>query len=151
MKALTTTILFNVILTIAAFFAVDSYGQSVGLGKALTHRQVFMIERQGIISSNIANATTPGYVAKDLDYIAPKSMGSLKPVRTSGKHLALSGRSARGKLISDKRHMRHDGNSVKLDEQMLKLSDVQMNYRFISGLKSKHKSMHKMALSANSR
>ena len=44
-------------------------------------------------------------------------------------------------MVEDKVHMRHDGNSVKLDEQMLKLNEISMNQNMVTKLYAKHAGM----------
>lgn len=145
---------FYMFITLMAFMAVSnlSYGAERGnLSQAFKNRTNYLIERQGIVSSNIANATTPDYIAKDLEFTPASSSSALMPVaRTSGAHMALNGVGSKtGKLIMDKKNIRHDGNSVKLDEQMLKLSNVQMDYRFMLNLKSKMAGMQRLAVLGN--
>lgn len=147
--------MFYMLITALAFMAVSnvSYGAEKGgsLSAAFKNRTNYLIERQGVVSSNIANATTPGYIAKDIEFTPASSSSALMPVaRTSGGHMSLNGIGSKtGKLIKDKKHIRHDGNSVKLDEQMLKLSNVQMDYRFMLNLKSKMSGMQRLAVLGN--
>lgn len=149
---LTVLTVFYVILTSTAFMAVSqaSYGaEATGLAGAFKHRMNHLIERQGVVSSNIANATTPGYLSRDIKFVPKKSMRLVPVARTSGKHMMLKTGSRTGELVMDKRNIRHDGNSVKLDEQMLKLSEVQMNYRLMTNLKSKLGAMQRLAVVGN--
>ena len=47
-------------------------------------------KRMQIIASNLANADTPGFQARDLDFrdVLKKEGGNLKTVRTNNRHLA---------------------------------------------------------------
>ena len=116
---------------------------------ALTQRMNFLVQRQGVVASNIANANTPGYLSKDL--IA--ATGGAKPANTFGMamtnamHMSTgNGAALAGDMKEDARFVQHNGNSVRLDEEMLKMTDTQLNYRMMTELYSKQVAMQKMAL-----
>ena len=121
------------------------------LQMALKHRMNYLIERQGVVSGNIANATTPNYLAKDISFEKMVSNNSMKMATTSGSHIQSKGRGTSHKMTESNEHVRHDGNSVKMDQEMLKLQDIQMNYRLATQLYKKQVSMQKMALSTSGR
>lgn len=117
------------------------------LSQALTSRMSFLTERQAVVAGNIANANTPGYLARDLVAAKSGSSGSFAMAMTSAQHIATAGGAAsQGKIVEDARFIEHNGNSVRLDEEMLKMNDAQMNYRFMTELYSKQVGMQKMAL-----
>lgn len=101
--------------------------------------------RQGVLSENIANATTPGYMSKDMK--AP-SAGDLKPLKmastasfatmvTNSRHIAAavapSGIGS-GAQRSSSFEITPDGNSVVLEEQMSKIASNQMDYEAAASL-----------------
>ena len=117
-----------------------------GVGNSLMHRMDYLIKRQGIVSSNIANATTPGYTARDVQFenVFRAAQGQLHV--TNGGHMAPKAADAAHKIIHDRTHVRHDGNSVKMDQEMLKLQEVQLQYRMMTQLYSKQVGLHRMIL-----
>lgn len=127
-------------------------------GDALTLRA----ERQRVIASNIANADTPGYAARDFDFAR-----SLAEARSSaGRAGSAPGSGARGASVLQATHAMHlgaggaparvtgtapqprlqyetpaqpslDGNSVELDRERAKFADNAIRYeatlRFVNG------------------
>jgi len=112
-------------------------------GKALVVRA----ERQRVIASNIANADTPGYVARDLNFRAAMAQASLPGAAPSSsapdaRHIPLSNSSgelgagsALGYAVQTQPSM--DGNSVDLDRERGNFVDNAVRYestlRFING------------------
>jgi flagellar basal-body rod protein FlgB len=120
---------------------------------------VLRAERQRIIASNIANADTPGYVARDINFKealtqmtgAGSSELSKVALQTSAsstnatnpRHMALSGLSqsqlsggsAAGYAVQSQPSV--DGNSVDLDRERASFVDNSVRYestlRFING------------------
>lgn len=123
----------------------------VSLVSALSNRMDFLIARQGVVTSNVANANTPGYIAGDMTFnkLAERSgleMASGRLSSTHQRHLQGIGGTTSGDLFKDDTHIRHDGNSVKLDEEMLKLNEIQLNYNSVVQLYQKQKQMQQMAV-----
>jgi flagellar basal-body rod protein FlgB len=122
---------------------------------------VLRAERQRIIASNIANADTPGYVARDINFKAAlsqmvgESAGNLPRIQlhsssgdssatTNPKHIALSGvQSSRlsgsglDVAYATQSQPSVDGNSVDLDRERASFVDNSVRYestlRFING------------------
>jgi flagellar basal-body rod protein FlgB len=119
------------------------------LSDAITSRMNFLIQRQGVVASNIANANTPDYLSRDLVSKGKgANPGSFQLSLTSAQHMIGDSSRARmaGTLTEDARFIQHNGNSVRLDEEMLKMTDIQLNYRMMTEVYSKHSAMQKMAL-----
>ena len=108
---------------------------------------VLRAERQRTIASNIANADTPGYVARDLDFKG-NSIGSGSNTTapngvTHAGHIPLPGGGASGLAGSSKlayatqTQPSMDGNSVDLDRERANFVDNSVRYeatlRFING------------------
>ena len=114
-------------------------------------------ERQRTIASNIANADTPGYVARDLnqptDFAAAlRSGGGLQMTRTSAAHIAPSGPQARFESVrTPDSETTLDGNSVVVEEQMMKMAESRMAYDAAIGFYQKSLSMIRMAARAPGR
>ncbi|HBZ14812.1 flagellar basal body rod protein FlgB [Pantoea sp. NPDC088449] len=99
--------------------------------------------RQDILASNIANADTPGYQARDIDFTKQlknamdNQQMAKSPVSlalTSDRHIA-----AKGKLIDDDQLMYRipdqpsaDGNTVDMDRERVNFADNGVKYQ--SGL-----------------
>lgn len=117
---------------------------------------VLRAERQRVIASNIANADTPGYVARDLNFkdamADATGMGSrLSASRsnaqggndgtTNARHIALSGSTVGslggGLAYTAQTQPSLDGNSVDLDRERANFVDNTVRYeatlRFING------------------
>lgn len=91
---------------------------------------------QQIISSNIANAETPGYSASSFEFETQLkyalSAGKLKPVPIQQSHIPLSPQNisqVQGDIVvhRDKTGV-GDRNSVSVDQEMVKLSENQILY-----------------------
>ena len=115
-------------------------------------RLSWLDERQRVVAQNIANSSTPGFVARDLkqptDFAAAmKAGGALQMTRTSAAHIAPpQGSVARfSSDASPDSETTLDGNSVVLEEQMLKMSESRMAYDAAIGLYSKSMAMLRMA------
>lgn len=109
------------------------------LVNAFHHRQDFLAERHNVVSANVANANTPYYISKDLSFqSALKNTGQIGMMKTDAGHIGAGTMPTTGKLVEDKTHLRHDGNSVKLDEEMLKLNEISMHQNMVTKLYAKH-------------
>ncbi len=118
---------------------------------------VLRAERQQVIASNIANADTPGYVARDLNFkdamaaaTGADSNSGLRATASAGaqgmthtNHIALSGSTTA--LGGNPAHLAYtvqsqpslDGNSVDLDRERANFADNAVRFeatlRFING------------------
>lgn len=118
---------------------------NANVGAALGGRMAFLSARQAVVAGNIANANTPGYLARDLQQTAPS--GSFAMAVTNAGHMAPAGVDAGGgKIVEDARFIQHNGNSVRLDQEMLKMNDTQLDYRMMTELYAKQVALQKVAL-----
>ena len=101
-------------------------------------------QRQQVIASNIANADTPGYVARDFDFAAAlKSVAggaaSAGVSITDGKHMRLGTTDAHNPdmAYTVQTQPSLDGNSVDIDRERANFVDNSIRYestlRFING------------------
>ena len=108
-------------------------------------------ERQRVIAQNVANADTPGYVARDLkaptDFAAAlQSGGGLQMTRTSAAHMAPAGQRVRFDPVdTPDSETTLDGNSVVVEEQMLKMAESRMAYDAAISLYQKSMQMLRLA------
>jgi len=119
-------------------------------------RMAYMSERQRVLSENVANASTPGYQPRDLkpmDFrnLMKAEMGRLQPTVTSAAHL--TGTAGHGgpftiqrQRTSDLFETSPDGNSVSLEQQMMKVADTQNQYQLSANLYQKNLAMLKTAI-----
>jgi flagellar basal-body rod protein FlgB len=112
-------------------------------GQALSLRS----ERQRLIASNIANADTPGYVARDMNFAQAlrEATGTLKPAAASiadpqPGNLAAGGFGARSEtalLYANTSQTNLDRNTVDMDRERANFADNAVKYeatlRFING------------------
>jgi flagellar basal-body rod protein FlgB len=124
----------------------------------------FNTERQRVISENVANANTPGYTAKDLD----ESEFNRAVQRQLRGHEAGNGPSRVRMLTSEAGHMSGsaggsasrnwgttdapdsettvNGNSVVLEEQMVRAQETRMQYESALTLYQKSLGLIRMAI-----
>lgn len=115
-------------------------------------RMTWLDARQQVVAQNVANADTPGYVARDLkaptDFArAMREGGGLTMVRTSAAHLP-SPNGPGPRFRSDKTpdsETTLDGNSVVVEEQMLKMAESRMAYDAAIGMYTKSMDMIRLA------
>ncbi|WP_407180219.1 flagellar basal body rod protein FlgB [Bradyrhizobium sp. STM 3562] len=112
-------------------------------------------ERQRILSENVANSDTPAFKPRDL--IEPKfdeagstvgSMGQLPLTLTSTSHIAPAdgGTTSFDQNRKAGFETRPAGNSVSLEEEMMKVSSNQMDYAAVTQLYSKSLQLLKIAI-----
>jgi flagellar basal-body rod protein FlgB len=106
---------------------------------------VLRSERQRLIASNIANADTPGYVAKDMDFAAAlrQATGSAatpgQMVATSAGHVQpiAGARGETGLRYATASQTNLDRNTVDMDRERATFADNSVKYeatlRFING------------------
>ena len=88
--------------------------------------------RQGVIASNIANLSTPGYRA--FDAVLAEQLGTHKSIemrRTQSGHMSPDAELERAgaELVRSKAAPRLDGNNVSLDDEMLKLMENRLMHQ----------------------
>jgi len=104
---------------------------------------VLRAERQRLIASNIANADTPGYVARDMDFAralreATGRAHAVAPAVTQARHLAVAGgaRAEPQLLYTQPVQDNLDHNSVDMDRERAAFADNTVKYeatlRFIN-------------------
>jgi len=118
------------------------------LSSALTDRMNYLTAREGVIAGNIANANTPGYLARDLNFKAylGASAGATEPTRTNPLHLAGTSGGATLAGTTSAAFLQHNGNAVRLDQEMLKQQQNQLDYRYMTQIYAKQAQMQKIAL-----
>ncbi len=90
----------------------------------------WLAQRQSVISSNIANANTPGYKAKDIQSFDDAMRSSAPMAVTNQNHIASSGfETVRDQDDgSGQAEVLVSGNDVNLEQEFLKSNDVMRSY-----------------------
>ena len=92
---------------------------------------VLRSERQRLLASNIANADTPGYVARDMDFAAALRASLAGPAGSA----AASGEAHLRYAAPSQSNL--DGNTVDMDRERASFADNSVKYeatlRFING------------------
>ena len=121
---------------------------------ALRTKMQWHQERQRVLSENVSNSDTPNFRPREL--VEPKfdkngattgSMGTLAMTITSASHMTASG--AASSFDQNKNagfETRPAGNSVNLEEQMMKSANNQMDYAAVTSLYSKSLHLLKTAI-----
>jgi flagellar basal-body rod protein FlgB len=104
--------------------------------------------RQATVSTNVANANTPGYKAQDIEpfnKLLDEKVVSLAV--TSPLHLTTTETSLRpqGTRKEDSWEIVHSGNSVSLEQEMLKAGDINRDYSLNTAI---IKSFHRMLMTS---
>ncbi|MBA4033409.1 MAG: flagellar basal body rod protein FlgB [Bradyrhizobium sp.] len=113
---------------------------------ASSHAQ-WMSLRQAAISSNVANANTPGYKAQDIEPFNKLLDAKVVAVTvTSPMHIA-TGPSMRAQAMrkGESWEVVHSGNSVSLEQEMLKAGDINRDYSLNTAIV---KSFHRMFMAS---
>ncbi len=123
----------------------------------MKERMHWLADRQRVISENVANADTPNYIARDLaepDFgtvLRQRSSATtvLSATQTSPLHLRANGSGGGSSAALIRRpdfETTPTGNSVVLEEQMIKAAQNQMDYQTVTRLYSKSLGMLRIAL-----
>lgn len=126
------------------------------LFRMMSEKMKWLSSRQGVLSQNIANADTPKYRPMDLkklDFREPDANASFNVAlaRTNPAHI--SGGNESQDFQSDKEKDPYEtlptGNSVVLEEQLMKVAQNQHDYELMTELYHKHMQMFTIALDRN--
>jgi len=130
---------------------------SVPLLDVLRERMSWLSARQNVLSQNVANADTPGYSAVDL-----KPVDFEKVLQQSTEPAAFQG----GLVLTDPHHIAstpsdtsgfqstaagddaidQTGNTVSVEEEMMKVADTQAQYQAATNIYAKAISMMRTAI-----
>lgn len=128
---------------------------------ALKERMRFLQTRQKLLSQNIANADTPGYRPKDIKQLGvdPASRGSdaarrMAPVQgrqtgisvTNPMHISAGGAGVATEDRGATYETRPSGNAVDLENEMLKVSQNQIDFQTAANIYQRGLSTLKIAL-----
>ena len=119
---------------------------------SMTKKMGWLAERQRVLAENIANSDTPAFVPKDLTPFDPKrgvATNKIAMVATSPMHRAgTGGQGASTPAVVQKKpyEAAPAGNSVVIEEQMMKAAETATDYQAITNLYRKQVNMIRTAL-----
>jgi len=93
-----------------------------------------LVLKNELIASNVANVDTPGFKSKDVTFTREfdDQMEALKMKSTNSKHmLPTTGQTELGRISQNEEPGRPDGNNVNIDDEMLKLTQNNINYNIV--------------------
>lgn len=122
------------------------------LSNAIKHRMDFLVQRQGVVSGNVANVNTPDYAARDIDFraLADRAAGNVGINTTNSHHLGGAGGlagAAAGQLSTESYPVRLDGNAVVIEEEMLKMGSIRSEHALMNSAYAKYTQMYRTAIS----
>jgi flagellar basal-body rod protein FlgB len=141
----------------------------IPLFSMLRQRLGYLSERQQVIAENVANADTPGFVARDMKTFSfdaklrgqagggqtggqAGALGMVQPAQTQAGHMSglntkrIGPAQAFGKAVKGAdSETTLDGNAVVLEDQMIKMTETRMEYDAAIGFYQKSLSMLRMA------
>ncbi len=129
---------------------------NISLFQAMNAKMGYLAERQKIISQNVANADTSGYISKDLAKADFSKM--VENISKNKMHVTMEKNNPLHQLAPDQSpvpkigtnkspyEVKPDGNSVNIEEQMVKASETQMNYTLMLNLYRSAADMMKTAI-----
>lgn len=131
----------------------------ISLLDALHARMGWLSSRQKIVAENVANASTPGFKPHDLaaqDFGAlmtaggPDAEGQMGLMVTNAMHIQMQTPVPAGakEITSNDSETTMDGNSVVLEEQMLKMAESRQQFEAAVGFYEKSMSLIRMAAKA---
>lgn len=100
--------------------------QMMRMARALTAHAA---ERQTVVARNIANSDTPGFKARDIQDFAARHEGAAASMRqTRAGHMGATNQPAAARQIVSDTGMSPNGNSVSLEEEMVKLAETRRSH-----------------------
>jgi flagellar basal-body rod protein FlgB len=128
----------------------------IPLFEVITRRMTWLGEREAVLAQNVANVDTPGYSAQD---VKPPNFAAL--VAHAGERLALAAtapghlrpvQAGGGFAIATQKtgERSPNGNSVQIEDQMMKLSETTTDYALTTSLLRQQLGLLKLVLGRGS-
>lgn len=127
----------------------------IPLFEALSKRMTWLTQRQTVLAENVANANTPGYVAKDLKELTfgsviGQAQGALRLAATQPGHIVSSTQDTVAPVVTAPDDRSIDGNGVSLESQMMKVSTNAADFALVTTLYKQNVAMVKSVLGGGS-
>ena len=124
----------------------------LGLFNGIASKMSWLVQRQGVIAENVANADTPGYAPSDLVPFSFKStLKKLLPATTDAGHISLvSSDSGDSKVAAERKgfEVKLDGNGVSREHQIMRGAQTAIDYQMTTNLYQKTVGLIKTAIGA---
>ena len=129
--------------------------KKLSLFRMMSDRMDWLTQRQHVLSQNVANADTPRYAAQDLkpmDFKDSASRGSsfsMQLATTNAAHIRPTfGDEGPHDVVKTRRpyETAPSGNSVVLEEQLIKVAETASDYQTTTQLYSKYMEMFRIAI-----
>jgi|SRR5690348_10786464 flagellar basal-body rod protein FlgB len=127
----------------------------IPLFAAFSKRMAWLTQRQTVLAENVANANTPGYLAKDLQPLDFKSLvsnpngasnGALRLAADQPGHIAPATANNAAAVVQRPDDRSLSGNGVSLESQMMKVSTNATEYALVTTLYKQNITMIKAVL-----
>ena len=121
----------------------------IGLFDLAARRLAWTAQRQSVLASNIANANTPAFQARDIQSFdrVLSGLGAAEPLRTQPNHMTGTAPAGLSSLTIDPPKVRAlDGNTVALDQQLTRVADTETTQALVTTIWKKYMGMFSMAL-----
>jgi flagellar basal-body rod protein FlgB len=124
----------------------------LNLFSKFVQRMNWLGERQKVLAQNVANADTPGYVARDIRPFefrvsGATGRGRIGLAQSNSAHAGGSESGmAQGGLTAKQKETTLSGNSVTLDHELMKSADTAMDYQLVTNLYRKQIGMFRAVL-----
>jgi flagellar basal-body rod protein FlgB len=131
----------------------------IGLLSALADKMRWSQTRQGLLAQNVANAETPNYRGRDLKaYSFAEQMDGLRPsplstVVTDTSHIAVASADDGDGFTAHNLNsfeITPEGNGVTLEDEMMKVTNNQMDYQAVTSLYTRSLALIRTAIGASS-
>jgi len=103
-----------------------------------SQRAQWLGARLGVIAGNVANASTPGYKAREItSFSAVLEKRQVQMARTHAAHLNMAGEAQRARFdVHEARsgRMTHSGNTVSLEKEMMEGAATVRDFRLNTGV-----------------
>jgi len=118
-----------------------------------SQRAQWLNSRLGVIAGNIANASTPGYHARDVaPFSAVMENRAIAMARTSPAHLNMAGQAAPANVRTHEtaaERTAYSGNAVSLEKELMKGAEVVRSYRLTTSIVRSFHRMYLLSLKDN--
>jgi flagellar basal-body rod protein FlgB len=112
----------------------------IPLFEALAKRMTWLGDRQNMLAENVANADTPGYLARDLrppdfrSMLAKQADRKVTLTTTQPGHIAVQSTTSSATQVETNGDRSLNGNGVSLEEQMMKVSQTANDFALTTSL-----------------
>ena len=124
-----------------------------GILGLVNNKLSYLTQKQSVLAENVANANTPDYKAKTLEpfqnYVTREMKGENDPMKTTdNKHIipaALAGTNSKSTKM-DSFETVPSGNSVDLEQQMIEVTNTQIDYQSSIAIYRKFSTLFRTAI-----